>query len=65
MKNTVGRWVKWNFFFSIFRVDIFERKTIIFSENKEEKPLILSAQSIYSFGNKIEEHSRRIIGNSN
>ena len=38
---------------------------IFFSVNKEEKPIIVSVQSINSLCNKIEELSQRIIQNSN
>ena len=48
IKNTVGRSAKKNYFyFSILRVGILERK-FIFSVNKEEKPVIVSVQSVYS-----------------
>ena len=36
-----------------------------FSVNKEEKTVIASVQSIYSLRSKIQEHSWRIIQNSN
>ena len=58
IKNTVGRSAKKNYFyFSILRVGILERK-FIFSVNKEEKPVIVSVQSVYS-------HLWRIVRNSN
>ena len=38
---------------------------MFFSENKEGKPVIVSVQSIYSFCNKMEEHSWKTIQNSN
>ena len=53
-----------NFFLSILRVDNLERK-FFFSLNKTKKSVFFSVQSINSLCNKIEEHSWRIIRNSN
>ena len=65
MKNTVGQSAKWNSFFSIFRIDILDRKNIFFSVYNEGKSVIVSVQPIYSLCNKTEEHLWRILGNSN
>ena len=54
-----------NFFSSPFLGSIFCKEKIFFTLNKEQKPVIVSVQPIYTLCNKIEEHSWIIKRNSN